>query len=183
QGDRVGGLRGAQRAGAQLLVLEHLGVAQGDLGARGTRDREAQPAHQVLTEVEEGLPGRRGPDLLRAPGLVAGDQRRGLLDEGAAVDLDGAHRSRVPGGAATAAVLAAVDGGEGERRTGWGPGLVGDGGLAGSVLEGGDEGGGDGVLLAVVRGGVEEPEVAVPPAATQHRRELDLRTARTDLFG
>src|SRR5699024_12720031 len=46
-----------------------------------------------------------------------------------------------------------------------------------------DEGGEEGVLLAVVRGGVEESEVAVPPAATQHRRELDLRTARTDLFG
>ena len=52
----VGGLRRAQRADAQLPVLEHLGVPHDNLVARrGTADRQPDPADEVLAEVDERL--------------------------------------------------------------------------------------------------------------------------------
>ena len=56
----VGRGRLAQRPGAQLAVLEHLGVAEHDLGAGGPGHAQPEPAHEVLPEVEDGLArGRR----------------------------------------------------------------------------------------------------------------------------
>ena len=48
----------AQRAGAQLAVLEHLGVAQGDRLPGRALHVNAQPADQVLAEVDERLARR-----------------------------------------------------------------------------------------------------------------------------
>ena len=52
----------AQRPHAEFVVLEHLGVPQGDLGAGRPLDLEAQPAHEILAEVDQRLAGGRGPD-------------------------------------------------------------------------------------------------------------------------
>ena len=142
----IGGLRGAQRPGAELLVLEHLGVAQGDLRARRAGDCEAQPAHEVLPEVEQRLPGGRGPDLLGPTGLVPSDQRGGLFDQRGPVDLGDAHGAGVAGSERAVFVLAVVDRREGDRRIGRGPGLVGGDGLGGAVRVGDDQGGEESVL-------------------------------------
>ena len=55
QDQLVGGLRAAQRADAELAVLQHLGVAQRDGLAALTAHRELQPANEILTEVDQGL--------------------------------------------------------------------------------------------------------------------------------
>ena len=54
----VGGLGGAQRLGAELAVLEHLGVTQRDRGARRAVTRELDPADEVLAEVDDRATGR-----------------------------------------------------------------------------------------------------------------------------
>ena len=60
----VGRLGGAQRADAELAVLEHLGVAERDLVARrAAADPQPDPADEVLPEVDERRAGRRRADL------------------------------------------------------------------------------------------------------------------------
>ncbi len=54
QDQLVGALRGAQRADAELAVLQHLGVSQRDGLATLTADRELQPANEILAEVDQG---------------------------------------------------------------------------------------------------------------------------------
>ena len=56
--NRVGGLAASQRAGAELVVLEHLGVAARDRVAGRAVRTEPDPADEVLTEVEQRLAGR-----------------------------------------------------------------------------------------------------------------------------
>ena len=56
--EAVGRLGAAQRARAELIVLEHLGVPQDDLGACRSGDSHAHEADEVLPEVDEGLAGR-----------------------------------------------------------------------------------------------------------------------------
>lgn len=53
QGVAVGGGGVPQRARAQLAAFEDLGVAQGDRASRLAPDAEAQPADEVLAEVED----------------------------------------------------------------------------------------------------------------------------------
>ena len=69
----VGRVRGAQGPDAELAVLEDLGVAQGDLLTGLAADGEAQPADEVLAEVDQRPPGRRGPDLDGRRALVPHD--------------------------------------------------------------------------------------------------------------
>ena len=73
----------AQRPHAELAVLEHLGVPDGDLGAgRPVGQGEADPADQVLAEVDQRLARRRGRDLLHRDRLGPPHRRAGRGDEG-----------------------------------------------------------------------------------------------------
>ena len=78
---------GPQRPGAELVVLQHLGVPQGDHGAGRPVDGQPQPADEVLAEVEHRPAGRGGDHLLDGQlldpadrpamsGLRGGDRRR-----------------------------------------------------------------------------------------------------------
>jgi len=58
QGVVIRGLRIAQRTNTKLTVFQHLGVADGDRGARGTLDGEPQATDQILTEIEDRFPAR-----------------------------------------------------------------------------------------------------------------------------
>jgi hypothetical protein len=61
QREAIGRGGAAQRTRAELVVLEHLGVTQGDDAAGLAAHRDAHPAHEVLTVVEEHpAAGRRG---------------------------------------------------------------------------------------------------------------------------
>ena len=63
QDEAVGCLGGSQRPGAQLVVLEHLGVPQRDRRYRPGPGPEPQPADQVLPEIDQRPASRRRPDL------------------------------------------------------------------------------------------------------------------------
>ena len=99
-GVAVGGLGGAQRAHAQLAVLQHLGVANGYLGARGhrgprrRRQPNAYPAHQVLAEIDQRLAGRRALDRHRAQFLHGPHRRHRRRRQGGQVVID--HLDRPP---------------------------------------------------------------------------------------
>jgi hypothetical protein len=73
QDEAVCRLRGAQRPDAELAVLQHFGVPDRDRGAAVAADGEAQPADEVLPEVDQGPAGRRGPDPHGADVLVPDD--------------------------------------------------------------------------------------------------------------
>ena len=75
QDEVVGCLRGSQRPGAQLVVLQHLGVANRDRCAGWAPYAELQPADEVLAEVDQRLAGRGGPDLDRLQLLLTADGR------------------------------------------------------------------------------------------------------------
>ena len=62
----------APRSGSvgELAVFEDLGVPERDDVARVARDGDAQPADEVLPEVEDCLARRRG-DALRVPACVS----------------------------------------------------------------------------------------------------------------
>ena len=91
QGEPVGGLGRAQRARAQLVVLEHLRVPEGDHRPGRTLDGEPHPADQVLTEVDQRLPARRGPDPLRRPLVDPAHRRRDVGRQGRGITLAGVY--------------------------------------------------------------------------------------------
>ena len=180
----VGGLGGPQRADAQLAVLEHLRVPQRDLVARLAAHREAQPADQVLPEVDQRPSRRRGPDLDRAPALVTdhgwSDVRRQPLHvERHGLDPHPPRRRGTgtqPGVVAQPRVdrLAVVEVvGEDLRRTRR-PGLVGDHDLPVAVgeddLELGDQAEPVAVEVAVPVPGQPSAVPAVAEREAQHRR-------------
>ena len=72
----VGRLSLAKRPRSELAVLEHLGVAQHDLGAGRARHPHPQPADEVLPEVEDRLAGRRRDHLDDRKLLEPADERR-----------------------------------------------------------------------------------------------------------
>ena len=69
-------------AGAELVVLEHLRVPQGDHRAGRAVDGQPQPAHQVLAEVQDRPTGRGGDHLLDGHLLDPADDRRGASARG-----------------------------------------------------------------------------------------------------
>ena len=78
----VRGRRVAQRAGAELAVLEDFGVTQRDRRAgRSPRTRDAQPADEVLAEVDDRPAARRCRDRNRRDFLDAANRRTVPADE------------------------------------------------------------------------------------------------------
>ena len=82
-------------------MLEHLGVADHDLLARGlVPDLEPYPADEVLPEVDQGGAGRRGEDGDRGQDLGDPDRRAVGRDQAGQVgvdDLDGVGAVAGPG--------------------------------------------------------------------------------------
>jgi hypothetical protein len=94
-------------------VLEHLGVADHDLLARGlVPDPEPHPADKVLPEVDQGGPGRRRGDGHRGQGLGDPHRRAVGRDQASQVavdDLDGVAALAGPGPGAEVGPLAVVE--------------------------------------------------------------------------
>jgi hypothetical protein len=89
EGQAVGGLGQAEGGGAQLAVLEDLGVAQGDRGAGlGPGEAQAEAADQVLAEVEDRAARGRRHDLGRVEAVGAADRRPHPGDQGSQIALD-----------------------------------------------------------------------------------------------
>jgi hypothetical protein len=91
--ERVGGFGRAEWSCAQLLVLEDLGVANGDFGALLQASHpQSHPAHEVLAEVDERSTGRRLPDIDRWDEPRPSNRRAVRCDQSAEVRLDDLHR-------------------------------------------------------------------------------------------
>ncbi len=123
----VGGLGRAQRADAELTVLEHLGVTDRDLGAGvGIAHGQSHPADQVLAEVDERRAGRGAEDLVRVERLRRPHRRPVGGDEAGESRLAHPHRvaavaSRRPEVGALAVVEVVGE----DAALARGPGLVG----------------------------------------------------------
>src|SRR4051812_47344631 len=78
-----------QRTDAQLAVLEDLRVPQGDRLAALPADADAEPAHEVLPEVDDRLPRRRLHDRHRRHQLRPAHGRPRRRDERRQVAVDG----------------------------------------------------------------------------------------------
>ena len=142
QGEGVGRLGQPERSGAELVVLQHLGVPQGDHGAGRAVDGQSQPAHQVLAEVQHRPSGRGGDHLLDGQLLDPADDRRGPRARGGdRFGGDGRGPVGVVESRAVPArlreprvvVLAVVDPAGRDRPRADPPGLVGDHHLAAAV--------------------------------------------------
>lgn len=170
QHEGVGRVGATQRPGAQLAVLEDLRVPDDDLGAGLTLDAQAQPADEVLTEVDERLARRRGPDLDRRDRLLALDERPDLRHEPGAIELQRAHRQRLRLLRAQPSVdpLTAVEARRRAVAARAGPVGVGDDRLHCAVGKGDVELPGEPDLLPVVGHRLLEAEVAAPPPVS-HR--------------
>ena len=93
QGVAVGGGRPPQRADGQFAVLEHLGMTELDRVALGTRDADADPSHQVLSEVEDGAATGGCDDLAHREFL---DRPGHRADAGRGNDARRRHADRGP---------------------------------------------------------------------------------------
>lgn len=94
QGEVVRRLRGTQGAGAELVVLEHLGVLQGQHGAGRAGRGDPEPPDQVHAEVEQGRSRRARPDRHRGDLGQRAHRRHRVGDEFALADVDRVHRAR-----------------------------------------------------------------------------------------
>jgi hypothetical protein len=92
QGVVVGGDGGPERLGAELTVLQHLGVAERDLGAGRSRHRELDDADQVLAEVDDRAAARRRRDLDRPHPFGHPDRGRARRGQRREIVLDRGYR-------------------------------------------------------------------------------------------
>ncbi len=117
---------GADRPGAQASVLDHLGVPDADLGAGRAVDGDAQPAGEVLAEVEQvGVVADAGHGD-RGERLDAARRRAGRGDQFAGPLLTHHDRTPVHREHPGVVALAVVDAGAQDLPVGPGPGPVGD---------------------------------------------------------
>src|SRR4249920_936190 len=65
ENEPVGGLGGSQWPRSQFIVLEHLGVPQGDRLTGRALHMDPHPPDQVLPEIDQPLACRGDPDLDR----------------------------------------------------------------------------------------------------------------------
>ena len=92
QGVPVGRLGVAQRTGAELAVLDDLGVPELHGVAATPVRRDPQPADQVLAEVQDPGPGGRAPLVHGAQDLGRPHRRPLGRDQGREVQVHGLHR-------------------------------------------------------------------------------------------
>ena len=177
----VGGERGAQRARAELAVLQHLGVLDRDLGALRAVHRDADPADEVLAEVDQRLARRRGGDLLDGSSFqrVTRGPTYGAsfaVSKSSActpVQVVGRESGTQPGVVAQAGVdgLAVVEVVREHRARAGGPAVVGDDDLGRPVFEGDLELREGAELVAVERAAARPAETPAEPAVAEREAE------------
>ncbi|GAA3143022.1 hypothetical protein GCM10020001_077430 [Nonomuraea salmonea] len=175
---RVRGGGVAQWTEAERAVLQDLGVAEGDRLPGRTLDADAQPAGDVLAEVEDGLAGRACQHLPWPQRLDPAHRRTRRRDEPGGVVAE--HVGGRPGGGFEAGLrpalgqqagvvpLAVVQAGGGDRARGAAPVLVGDDQVGAAVLVGDLQLGDERDAVAVDGGlAAAEADAAAVPAVGQ----------------